>query len=188
MDSDAPKEFATPFTKEPADRDNENDVCPQFVPTSLMAGQELEDNIEFLAQEGAYWAWLKQTRIPDECDELQDALDMQTEMISPGGQLFEDMIDDSAIETCLYPLEGGDLQFELYQMQFLNDFQEALDGGLETANSGLGVNSDLIDLCEADIADDMQAILDFNDALTLQDYINAQLADACMVQEAALVE
>jgi hypothetical protein len=49
MDSDAPKEFATPFTKEPADRDNENDVCPQFVPTSLMAGQELEGNIEFLA-------------------------------------------------------------------------------------------------------------------------------------------
>ena len=57
------------------------------------------------------------------------------------------MIDDSAIETCLYPLEGGDLQFELYQLQFLNEFQEALDDGFKAESSGLGVSPLLIDLC-----------------------------------------
>ena len=85
LESDAPKEFPTPFSKEPAGRNNENDVCPNFVPTSLMAGDELEDNIAYLAEEGAYWAWLKQTRIPEECGELQAELDEQTAMILPGG-------------------------------------------------------------------------------------------------------
>ena len=48
-DDDAPKEIATDYVKEPADRNNDNDVCPNFVPTSLMAGETLLENIAILS-------------------------------------------------------------------------------------------------------------------------------------------
>jgi hypothetical protein len=48
-DDDAPKEIATDFVKEPVDRDNDDDVCPNFVPTALMAGETLVENIAILS-------------------------------------------------------------------------------------------------------------------------------------------
>jgi hypothetical protein len=49
--------------------------------------------------------------------------------------------------------------------------------------SGLGINQDLIEHCDADIVEDGNAILTYNEALTLQAFIDERLAGACLEQE-----
>jgi hypothetical protein len=48
-DDEAPKEIATTFVKEPVDRENDDDVCPNFVPNALKGGETLEENIAILS-------------------------------------------------------------------------------------------------------------------------------------------